>query len=159
MAKLSKKNPKFRTKDQMVNDVHGLLNSDFASEGLIREAIHTICWTWTQHEGKYAGCPNFSPEAAKIPEAEWCGKNVIHEHIVPKTIIINYLMNTRKLSKAKIREYFDTHLIGVIVTKEEDLRLNSLGLRQKMPAGFTDENHELFADPFARHKTANIQLV
>jgi len=43
--------------------------------------------------------------------------------------------------------------IGAVVTRAEDQRLNSLGLRSRMPAGWDG------MDPFARYRVAGIELL
>ena len=135
MGRISEKNKRFRSKETIINDVYNVLKSDL-SYGTKFAVIHDVTWVWTEFYGKYVGCPYWSEEALKLYKNKneiinfSNGKYLRHEHIVPRNIVINELLNLKEITKKKVKTILENTLIGVIITKEEDKLL----LKDKMPA-------------------------
>ncbi|MCZ2128631.1 MAG: hypothetical protein LC099_12805 [Anaerolineales bacterium] len=72
---------------------------------------------------------------------------------MPKNIIIDRLVNLSAPSSKSVEGVLQRFCIGVVVTAEEDQRLNKLGLRAKMPEGWNG------VDPWARYAEAKIEVV
>lgn len=85
---------------------------------------------------------------------------VVKEHVIPLNIIVSFLSKIpiNELSTLKVKEILDSLLIYATITKEEDSKLNEVGLRNKMPDEYKTIE-ELKANAFERYKTAKIELV
>jgi len=90
----------------------------------------------------------------------YCKKIYSHEHIVPPSAIYEYIVANivkRKKSTVKIiYQCLKKFCITATITKDENIILNKNGLRKFMPSEFYDKNSDLYNDPFARYKKANI---
>jgi hypothetical protein len=106
-------------------------------------------WVWSEFDGKYCGCRYWSLAAWKLRDS---GEKFIHEHLVPKKVIIDLLMGVKKPSRSSVRKVLESFCIGVVVTVEEDRRLNALGLRSKMPDDWDGIN------ALARYEAAGIGI-
>lgn len=148
MPKISEKNKRYRTKEQICKDLAYVLNSSL-SYGTKFAVLSEITWVWTEFHGKYSGCKYWSEEALKIKNSQ---AQLIHEHVVPKKVLIGYLMEKTKLSAQEIYKFLEKFCIGVVITKDEDQKINNEGLRSKMP---NDWDYE---DPWARYKGLNINI-
>jgi hypothetical protein len=51
-------------------------------------------WVWTEFEGKYHGCEYWSEAAWKLQDQQ---KMLVHEHAVPKSIVIQRLLELSNL--------------------------------------------------------------
>ena len=148
MPKISAKNKRYRTKEQICKDLAFVLNSDL-NYGTKFAVLSEITWVWTEFHGKYDGCKYWSDEALKIKNRQ---SMLIHEHVVPKKVLIDYLMGKQNLSPKEIYEFLEKFCIGVVVTKAEDQTINNIGLRSKMPSDWD------FEDPWARYEGLNINI-
>lgn len=148
MARISEKNPRFRSKDTICRDLAQVLNADL-SYGTKFAVVSEITWVWSEFDGKHQGCKYWSSTAlrSRLPN-----KHLVHEHIVPKKVIVNSLMNEVGRTPERIYDFLERFCIGVVVTKDEDTALNSAGLRSKMPEDWDGE------DPWARYKAVGIQV-
>ncbi|MCE2571815.1 hypothetical protein [Motilimonas eburnea] len=81
-------------------------------------------------------------------------KGLIREHLVPRTVIFNELLKIKRITPKKVDDLLSELLIIVVVTKDEDRKLDQTGLRSKMPEGWCYGD-----DPFQRHKAAGIVKV
>lgn len=85
--------------------------------------------------------------------------NECREHVIPRLVICNkcHEMFASGHDFISVSAFIQKHLMIVRISKKErdllDLNAN-LGLRTKMPDGWTFEN----GDPFARLRLANIKL-
>ena len=77
-------------------------------------------------------------------------KNCDVEHVVPMMEIVNMLMDMKSISTSKVEELLSKYFRVLLVTKEEHQRLNSSGLRSKMPQ---DWNR---TDVWARYRAVGI---
>lgn len=62
------------------------------------------------------------------------------------------LLNLEDPSPEAVKDIFDRFCVGVVVTKEEDARLNELGLNSKMPSDWDQK------DLWARYHAAGIEV-
>jgi hypothetical protein len=90
---------------------------------------------WTEFYGKYLGCKYWSEEALKFKD-KLKPNPLIHEHLVPKKILIDFLMNKENRSPKEINNFLKKLCVGVVITKSEDQKINDVGLRSKMPDGW-----------------------
>jgi hypothetical protein len=79
-------------------------------------------------------------------------EGVIHEHAVPRSILAEYVID-EATSIEDIIQTFDRHCVAVLVTEDEDRRLNGGGFRDRMPAGWTWSG-----DPFMRYVALGIAV-
>jgi hypothetical protein len=107
--------------------------------------------------GKYEGCRYSSKEARRQFDTNR-GCKLIHERAVPKNLVIDRLLQLDDASPAKVREILDELLIGVVVTPDEDARLNANKLRSRMPREFDDPAHVDYQNPLLRYKVCMIEI-
>jgi hypothetical protein len=139
---------RYRTKHQMAIDVAIAVNSEM-SYGGVYTVIDKVLWAWSGFEGKLEGCPRWTPEARE--DFARLGKSsVIHEHVVPRKVLIQTIMEMKNPSPAGVYDKLDTFCIAVVITKAQDVYLNQCGLRQTMPSGWDKK------DPWARYSTAGL---
>lgn len=131
---------KFRTKEQMLEDVYVAFTKTDLSNGAKVSILNDVLWQYTHYYGKYVGCPLWSQKAIVAYNNLNANKNFdeifIHEHVVPKDIIRKRLISLyseSKLSKEIIKTIIEKCLIGVVILKEEDKVLDRTNLRKKMP--------------------------
>ena len=73
------------------------------------------------------------------------------EHVVPQMEIVNMLMGLDPLSKSGVEKILKNYFHVMLVTKEEHQRLNSSGLRSKMPSNWDRK------DVWARYNAVGIE--
>lgn len=81
------------------------------------------------------------------------GKRLTHEHTVPLNLLAEKVLNLESDDRKPIREVFGEYCRAAILTKEEDGRLNSAGLRSVMPPGWSFGDNIL-----ARYSHVGIKL-
>ncbi len=145
MARIPEKSPRYRSKSQICEDLAHVLNTT-VSWGTQHAVIAEALWVWSEFDGKYQGCKNWS-------EGAWAArlntKVLRHDHAVPKKILIEHL--TKLIGKAtsnSVCEILERLCIGVVITKDEDELLTRQGLRSKLPDGKLD--------PWSRYRRAGI---
>lgn len=97
----------------------------------------------------------FSVETNKIKNR----KLVVNENVIPFKLIINELSQLSSYSLKSIQYCIDSLLFFGKITKEEDRRLNELGLRSAMPPEYHDISHEWYKNLLARYLKADTRLV
>ena len=145
MARITEKHKRYRTKEQICEDVATILNAP-VQYGTKFAVLAEVVWVWSEFDGKYEGCKLWSENASQARKDK-----LIHEHVVPKKIIIDTLFNLSSPTGAAVKDILSKFCLGVIVTKEEDQRLNTMGLRSKMPDDWDG------SDPWARYVAAGIK--
>lgn len=148
MGGTSQSNPRYRTKAELCTDIAFVLNSDL-HYGTKYTVFDNAMWVWTEFEGKYKGCEYWSEAALDFADDE---RKLVHEHAVPKKLLIEMLMNLSNPSSDSVQQMFQNYCKAAVITKAEDASLNRLGLRSKMPADWDGK------DPWARYKAAGIIL-
>ncbi len=66
--------------------------------------------------------------------------DLVVEHVVPQMVIVKMLMDMEDIDKKSIEELLCKYFHVLVVTKEEDKRLRSSGLRSTMPDDWDGEN-------------------
>ncbi|MFC5049110.1 hypothetical protein ACFPK9_00560 [Rubritalea spongiae] len=150
MARISEKNERFRTKQEICKDLSYVMQDPNLHIGTKLAVIDQIFWVWSEFNGKHKGCRFWSQEAL---DSGLENKGLVHEHIVPRKIVRERLRSLDDKSPDSIYQLLEQFCIGVVVTKAEDYKLNSLGLSSKMPSNWDG------SDPWARHKAAGIKVV
>lgn len=109
-----------------------------------RDWINHLLWFWTAdgvdgvgeivRDGlKYSPREHRSTQAAR--DALERGEPVIHEHMVPRKILLDWLGEERPLHV--VHEALVRLNRAALVTPEEDVKLNAAGLRERMPDGWS----------------------
>ncbi len=156
MARISEKNPRFRTKKQIATDVAFILDSPL-THGTKHAVLAEATWVWTEFHGKTKGCPYWS-KLATLAQGASMEVKLIHEHAVPKGIVIETLLKLKDPTPEAVHDLCERLLIGVVVTKQEDNMLNK-NFRKSMPPEFFDCNSPHFQNPWLRYQHENIELV
>ena len=147
MAGISPSNPRYRDRATICRDASIVLFSDL-SYGTKYAVVSEITWVWSEFDGKLKGCRYWSERALAAS-----GEPLIHEHVVPKSVIISKLFELSEPSQDAVEHALEKLCIGVVVTREEDLRLNALGLKSSMPSDWCGAN------PWARYELAGVSVV
>lgn len=72
-------------------------------------------------------------------------KDVIHEHVIPHSVLMNKLLLLDPLTVDSIHFVIKKYYVICAITKEEDQLLTAKGLRSKMPKGWNEETDSVFA--------------
>lgn len=156
MARIPTNNPRYRTKQELANDVATVLNASL-HYGTKYAVLKEVTWVWTESSGKFNGCPYWTDAAIRRFKLERSRKQLRHEHVVPKKVVIDILFGLKKPTPESVREILDKYLIGVVVTKEEEDRLN-VEYSKSMPEEFGNKKSELFQDPWLRYRKCGIKV-
>ena len=81
-------------------------------------------------------------------------KEVTHEHVIPHSIVMNKLFSLDSLTNENIMSIIQKYYVICAITKEEDKRLNAIGLKSKMPEGWDEANDNVLA----RYESAGISI-
>lgn len=116
--------------------------------------VSEIIWVWSEFNGKHKGCKYWSEEALRVWSVQKPSvKELVHEHLVPRKVLIHKLFNEVEHEQNKIYEFLDKFCIGIVVTKAEDKALNNAKLNSKMPDDWDNK------DPWARYTAINLRVV
>ncbi len=149
MPRIRENKSRDRTKPEICKDVAHILSAEL-KWGTKYAVLDDVLWTWSEFDGKYDGCRYWSPAALRFKNYE---KKLIHEHAVPKSEIIKIIIKRQHRSAAAVNRILSKYCVGVAITRDEDKKLNNLGLRVKMPDGWDKQ------DIRARHRAADIGWV
>jgi hypothetical protein len=148
MPKIANKNRRFRTRSELCSDIAFVLNSSL-HYGTKYAVLSEATWVWTEFEGKYEGCKHWSKAAWEIRGQQ---NMLVHEHIIPKSIVIQRLLELPTATTSSVNQLLESYCKGAVITRNEDARLNSHGLRSKMPTDWDEK------DVWDRYKNAGIVL-
>jgi hypothetical protein len=150
-------NPKYRSKKTICKDIARVLNSKL-SYGTKFAVVNQVNWVWTEYYGKYRGCPYWSLAAIQQNKATGKLKGLEREFVVPKKVINEMIFKLEgQVSPAAVWKIYDAFLIDVVVTAEEDQRLNK-GHNHSMPPSFGDPSSPDNCNPWLRYKLCNIPV-
>jgi hypothetical protein len=153
MPRIPKSNPRHRTKATICEDVATVLKSSL-SHGTKHAVLAEVVWVWSEFDGKYTGCRHWSRAAVAARAAGEKARSFVHEHVVPKRIIIERLFALPSpVRAADVERVLSTLCIGAVLTREEDRRLTESGLRSGMPGDIAD-----FTNPWARYAAVGIEM-
>lgn len=137
MPKISDGSKRFRTKDQIATDVAAVLNAEL-TWGTQHAVLADAVWVWSEYDGKLTGCRHWSPAAWKSRDER---TKLMHEHVVPKRIIIERLAELRgHATAATVKRVLSHWCVGVVLLRTEDALLSKAGLRAKMPDGWPKQS-------------------
>lgn len=170
----------FKKKD-LINDLILINKTEFplSREGR-RALLEYISWVYSERtditqmdeeydfeneeqnkKTKIIGNKYWSKSAINKYEKTKESKEFIFEHIVPKKIFIDYILDNptffNGMRYQEIKKLLDKILVGCVITKEEDQKLKANGLKQKMPKDRTDIL-EIAKNPWARYKECEIEV-
>jgi hypothetical protein len=80
-------------------------------------------------------------------------RGLIHEHLVPRKVIREKLHGLKQPTALDVRRILDRYCIGVVITKDEDKKLDSKGLRSSMPKNWKETD-----DRWARYTEVGIEI-
>lgn len=150
-------------RQELANNLSIILNTDGVNEKTKINAINYAIYNWTEANGKYEGNEFWSFEAYE----NYCyvknrANQLVHEHIVPRKIIRDKVMELPSKDALSLYLLFDQFVIAAVITKEEDDLFRQLydgqKLVSKMPLEFTDEQNSIYYNnPWARYLKVNSQ--
>src|ERR1035437_10067596 len=158
---ISKTNPRYRTKEDLVRDMTYVLKAASLSYGTKYAVLEDASWTWTEFDGKYHGCAYWTEKAhaqrLQVSKSEM-SKYFRHEHAVPKAVAAKMLLDLKLPTEEQVKEICDKFLVGVVVTIEENAVLNRADGRT-MPPEFFDPSSDKFHDKLLRYKVNEITVI
>ena len=80
--------------------------------------------------------------------------NVIHDHVVPHNIVMGKLLKLNPINETNLKSIIYKYLVICKITKEEDRKLNSAGLKSKMPMDWNEDTDSIFA----RYEKVGIEI-
>jgi hypothetical protein len=82
---------------------------------------------------------------SSVKSKELQRKDVVHEHVVPHSFIMNKLLSLEELTDENIMSVLQKFYIICKISKDEDKRLNRAGLRSQMPEDWDEKNDSVYA--------------
>lgn len=148
-------------RDMMIKIIHDVMKSDWPEEFKKHILLKELLWKYDSPKGVKGDNSKviFSKKAMKLwlknekDNKKNLKSGLIIEHAIPRLEIYATLSKIKRLSKKSIADILDCMIVRVAVTKDEDDRLNQLGLRQRMPREWDG------VDCMARHEAAKIKHV
>ncbi len=144
----------------MLDDLVQLMKrKKWLSSHLWEVAVDNILWNWTGFHGKTVGCPYWSESALEAYERENrlpLEPKLIHEHVIPKSILIELLSKEASANRKTLKDFMNSCVVGAVVTKEEHVRLHQQDDTcdwSSLSVAKTDDNFV-----FARYQKAKIKV-
>lgn len=131
--KANKEPKKHLTRAIIASDVTAMINChEIDSDSIYRLVREFYAWKWSENvaewgrKGKYEYCKYWSEEALNL----WrnlkkppTGKEVIHEHVVPRSVVAEKIKNLRKLNnpvrQETVSDIFEKWCFACVVLKRE----------------------------------------
>lgn len=146
--------------DVMIKIIHDVMRSDWPEEFKKHILLKELLWKTDSPKGVKGDNSQiiFSAQAksrwqANEKEGRKPKSGIVIEHAIPRLEIYAAISKQKRISKSFISSTLKKMIIRVAVIKEEDDKLNELGLRQRMPDDWDG------IDPLARHRAAKIRHV
>jgi hypothetical protein len=113
----------------------------------IREAVHFM---WERRLGNKEDSAQY--RSVKAKGLTFGKAQLIYDHSLPFKYLQEELMSVDNLTTKKLQSILEQHSVVCLITKEEDIKLNSLKLNNKMPDDWDG------VDSLARYKAAGIEV-
>lgn len=114
----------------------------------LREPIHFL---WEIKDGSKFKVAKFRSQNAV--GLKYGDNQIVYDHSIPFNYLKEVLLGEQNLNIENLKTYLEKHTVACLITKEEDQRLNKLGLNRKMPRNWDG------VDPLARYQEADIKVV
>lgn len=127
-------------------------------EGLriFKELLSTMLWKFSEADGAKHGNKRWTSDAIECFAKDMLTKNLIHEHTIPRRVLIEELMSLKSTSPSLIHDFLSRYCFATVVTKDEDELLRKAGLNSKMPIGWTFSNGDVMARYVEAHLSPTI---
>ena len=146
----------------IIEDITHYLNkarlADYDRRKFIFRKIDALFWDWTMRYGnhKYKAQQFYTEDALdlfKSLENDELSKNLVHEHVVPKKVMLDMLdsiISKRAMTSEDVEKFLRKYCISCVVTGSEDKILTKSGYRQIMPKAWDKE------DIWGRYKVTDL---
>ncbi|MBX3627979.1 MAG: hypothetical protein KF892_23420 [Rhizobacter sp.] len=129
------------TAEQLAPDILLLLElyrEKKLQEAIVRQALRGACWWGSNARNRNDACNLWSKKALALRQANssWGGIGLIHEHIVPRSVIEEAIINLEHPTEQEVGALLKLSRVCV-VTPDEDATLRKLGLRDSIPEADT----------------------
>ncbi|MFW6027056.1 MAG: hypothetical protein ACOCRX_12035 [Candidatus Woesearchaeota archaeon] len=149
-------------KNKLVEDLLEVLKSNNIHKRMKKNNANYAIYNWTEYNGKYEGVPFWSLKALEYYNKTKNGR-LVHEHIIPRNIVISELIRLESINKDNILDILKKSCIAAVITKEEDkyineVRSNNKSLRSIMPIEYHKEikgKEKYYKEPWARYLKSN----
>lgn len=91
--------------------------------------------------------------------------DTIEDHAVPVIVLLEDILewggqrleiNNHNINALK--EYLESSLLLVTITREEDLAISNAGFQRRMPEGWSQEGHNLYRNPLSRYVVSGVNV-
>lgn len=157
-------------KEMLARDLIEVLKSN-VDEQMKKICANYVIYTWTEYDGKYEDNPYWSLKALEYHKISKRQGKLVHEHIIPRNIIIKELLGLGKkgvcfdpnddVKNTEVYQMLKNNCIAAIITRDEDkvlneTRSNSKSLKSLMPQEYYQEdNAKYYHNPWSRYIKAN----
>jgi hypothetical protein len=115
----------------------------------LRELVHFL---WERRGGKSKEASAQFRSKASVGRRP--GKAaLVYDHAIPFRYLQDELLHLADVTRASVGTVLNEHCVVVLVTREENVRLNRAGLGSKMPKGWNG------VDPLARYAAVGIEVI
>lgn len=128
--------------DEIYSDFCVVCKGHIISKQAVHDMASLVSWELTELNGKFEGCKYWTKKALEVyknskskPKKDW-QKELIHEHVIPRKFLIDYIMSCYDKESEPEKKYFDL-VIACVVTKEENNVLNKK-YKSLMPGDIKD---------------------
>jgi hypothetical protein len=101
-----------------------------------------------------------------IAVANGTDDDTVEDHAVPVIVLVEKLLESseERLSVndknlQRVQDFLSQSLLLVEITRDEDRLLSEKGFQRRMPAGWSCHGDQLFGDPLARYRAAEIDIL
>jgi hypothetical protein len=133
---------------QILKQLYTLLEQGFPENRIGRIERETIFFLYEGLEKYSLDKPHSKAAREKRSEKNFSLQEITYDHAIPLATLRSGLRRATSSPDA-MREFLARYVRGVVITREEDKKLNR-GLRRSMPDGAEDD------DLMARYRAANI---
>ncbi len=144
---------------EIVNDFCTVCKNHTISKQAVYDMARSVSWELTEYNGKYKGCKFWTANALSVynesnsKSESVLKKELIHEHVIPRKFLIDYIMDCYKNSREPERKYFD-FMFACVVRKDENNTLDS-NYKSSMPGNIKEIDK--IENPWARYIESGIK--
>ena len=132
---------KCEAKEEIAKDLEVILDAKISPKMKAR-VCNLVTWAWAELPGKKSKANYWSRRA--LEDQSKLGIKLVFEHVVPRKIVIERLLGLESATKEEITKVLNKFCFGCVITKDEDIRLNRAGWREKMPPDW-EKNDDVWA--------------
>lgn len=122
----------------------------------IRQTLRGVIVCWYDHVRRPSGdlTHHHSVAALGVRSSSNASAGCTYDHVIPVSLIVDEVLEREWGKASDIRAFLDRYYQTCWITIEEDAVLNSRGLRQAMPSGWSWQEGQIWS----RYAVAGIEI-